>query len=164
VVPRGILAQALEATPDIQIARSLNVRGVRTAGTRRTVQNLILNPFYAGLIRYDGELFEGKHPHLIEPADWERLVAARGDRDLGRGRHVRGRPAKLHALQAVQARARRRDPFRVWVGGPSIVRAPYLAVGTVAEAWPLRGHAWGEKRDPIEGVGRPSGRSVTFCP
>jgi site-specific DNA recombinase len=100
---RAILAQALEGTPDAQLARNLNARGVTTrrgrAWTRRTVQSLILNPFYAGKVRYEGTLYDGNHPRLIEPADCERLVAARGERDLGRGRHVKGRPARLHLLQ-----------------------------------------------------------------
>jgi recombinase-like zinc beta ribbon protein len=32
-------------------------------------------------------------------ADFDRMIAARGERDLGKGSHVIGRPAKRHALQ-----------------------------------------------------------------
>jgi hypothetical protein len=103
-VVRGILAMALDGTPDGPIARSLNARGVTTRKgnpwTRRTVQSLVLNGFYAGLVCHGGDTFEGSHPRLIERGDWERLVAARGSRDNAKSRqHRRGRPARRHALQ-----------------------------------------------------------------
>jgi site-specific DNA recombinase len=62
------------------------------------VQDLVTRPFYAGRIVYEGETFPGQHERLIEPAAFDRI---RGDRDLGRGRHVKGRPAKRHALQGL---------------------------------------------------------------
>jgi DNA invertase Pin-like site-specific DNA recombinase len=102
-VVRGILDESRKGAPDTAIARSLNARGVTTRQgnpwSRRTVQNLVLNPFYAGRIHWQGEVYEGSHPRLIEPRDFDRMVAARDSRDLGRGRHVKGRPAKRHALQ-----------------------------------------------------------------
>jgi Recombinase len=88
---------------DTRIARTLNARGITTrAGkpwTRGGVQAILINPFYCGRIVHHGETFEGKHPRYVEPADLDRPMAARAERDLGRGRHTVGRPAKRHALQ-----------------------------------------------------------------
>ena len=100
---RDIFKLGFEGVPDAQIARQLNIERITTGKgnpwTRRAVQDLLTRPFYAGRIAYDGETFAGKHESLIDPADYDRLIAARGDRDLGRGRHTVGRPAKRQALQ-----------------------------------------------------------------
>jgi DNA invertase Pin-like site-specific DNA recombinase len=104
-VVREVLGMGLDGVPDAQIARSLNVKGIPTRQgnpwTRRAVQDLLTRPFYAGLIEYEGEFFEGRHEAYIEPADWQRMVAARGERDHGKGKHTGGRPARLHALQGL---------------------------------------------------------------
>ena len=104
-VVRGIFKLAAEGVPDAELARRLNVDGVTTrkgnAWTRRAVQDLITRPFYAGRIVYEGETFEGAHKPLIAPGEYDRLIAARPERDLGRGKHTVGRPAKLHALQGL---------------------------------------------------------------
>ena len=102
-IVRDIFKLGFEGVPDAQIARQLNIERITTGKgnpwTRRAVQDLLTRPFYAGRIAYDGETFAGKHESLIDPADYDRLIAARGDRDLGRGRHTVGRPAKRQALQ-----------------------------------------------------------------
>ena len=109
-VVRGIFRLAEEGVPDAAIARSLNARGVTTRKgnpwTRRAVQDLLTRPFYAGRVSYDGESFPGRHEALLDPAAWERLMAARGERDLGHGRHVT-RPPGEAARASAAGRLRR---------------------------------------------------------
>ncbi|MEL6243850.1 MAG: recombinase family protein [Pseudomonadota bacterium] len=57
------------------------------------IHHILTNPLYAGRIRHRNEIYEGKHPAIIEPEEWEaaqRLLSERANRPRrGRGR---GRP------------------------------------------------------------------------
>jgi hypothetical protein len=101
-VVRAILTDALKGVADAALARKLNTQAVTTRKgnpwTRSLIRDLVTNPFYCGRISYGGELFEGKHERLIEPAEFDRMMAARRARDHARDRKVKGRPAKRHAL------------------------------------------------------------------
>ncbi|WP_299663123.1 recombinase family protein [uncultured Ruegeria sp.] len=47
-----------------------------TGGTffdRGHIHHLISNPIYAGRIRHKGQVYEGQHPAIINPAVWERV-------------------------------------------------------------------------------------------
>lgn len=104
-VVRGIFKLAAEGVPDAEIARRLNVDGITTRKgnpwTRRAVQNTITRAFYAGRITHDGETYKGEHQWLVQPSYYDRLIAARGERDLAASKHTVGRPATLHALQGL---------------------------------------------------------------
>jgi DNA invertase Pin-like site-specific DNA recombinase len=96
-----VLDLAKQGIPDAAIARSLNAQAITTRKgnpwTRRAVRKLVTNPWYCGRVRHGDDLFDGTHPRLIEPADWERLVAARPTQPRG----PKGRPAKRHALKGL---------------------------------------------------------------
>lgn len=47
-----------------------------TGGTffdRGHIHHLLSNPIYAGCIRHKGQVYEGQHPAIIDPALWERV-------------------------------------------------------------------------------------------
>jgi DNA invertase Pin-like site-specific DNA recombinase len=59
---------------DAQIAELLNDKGYRTSGnwgqrhfTKDTVNRILQNAFYLGVVKYKGKTFPGQHPALIEP-------------------------------------------------------------------------------------------------
>lgn len=103
---------AAQGVPDSALARTLNAEGYRTRpikakGTtkpgrpfdRRAVQAIVLNAFYSGRIAYDGELYDGQHEALIEPAAFDAIQQARRQRDHAKpDQKVIGRPAQNHAL------------------------------------------------------------------
>ncbi len=110
---------------DPTIARRLNDAGHRTprgkAYSRRSVQNMLRNPVYAGRVvrwgegsrkggtyrRFDvPEVFPGRHPAIIDPDRFDRIDASRAERDnmrdrgkspADRGRRG-GRPTRRYAL------------------------------------------------------------------
>ena len=73
------------ATGDWTIRRlltELNAKGLTTvAGPKTPSQQLTIShlhrvlrhPYYIGVVRYRGVLYEGKHPCLVEPETWQRV-------------------------------------------------------------------------------------------
>lgn len=92
----------MQGVPDGLLGRTVNKEGHRTRSgrpfDRRSIQAVVLNPFYAGLIVYDGQEYEAQHPRLVDRDAWRRMVAAREARDLGRDSHKAGAPARRHLL------------------------------------------------------------------
>jgi Recombinase zinc beta ribbon domain len=105
-VIREVFRLAGEGAPDAQIARPAH-RPRADDPDRQPLDPAHHSgpshpPLYAGRITHNGETFEGGHPHLIEPADCDPLMAARGQRDNAKpSAHGTGRPAKRHALQGL---------------------------------------------------------------
>src|SRR5207342_3461367 len=105
------------------IARSLNAEDLRTKNggpwSRRRVQDMLLNPVYAGRVARRGrgsgrdyvrlaepEVVEASNVEaLIEPARWDAIVAARATRDAVApdSRKRGGRPTTRHALSGSAA-------------------------------------------------------------
>ena len=84
-----------------QIARDLNRDGIPAQRSRECVQGtiskLLANPAYVGIVRLNGETYEGTHEAIIDADTWRkakqlRLATARSDG--GRGRT----PVANHAL------------------------------------------------------------------
>jgi len=72
---------------DAQIAEMLNREGYRTTGnwgakpfTKDTVNRILRNVFYRGLVKYKGELFPGKHPPLVDQELFDQAQEARARR------------------------------------------------------------------------------------
>ncbi len=96
------------ATGDWSIAAlrdELEARGLRSRPTKKYVgtplsraqlHRLLSNPYYKGLIRFKGVLFEGKHPPLVDEITWQRVqdvLAGRriaGDRSWKHGHYLKG--------------------------------------------------------------------------
>lgn len=96
------------ATGDWSIAalrNELEARGLRSRPTKKYVgtplsraqlHRLLSNPYYKGLIRFKGVLFEGKHPALVDETTWQRVqdvLAGRriaGDRSWKHGHYLKG--------------------------------------------------------------------------
>lgn len=98
---------ATRGTPDAHIARKLNAAGWLTRNgkpwTRRTVQNMVTNPFYSGRVVYhrdkeDQMIFDGNHPALVEPEIFDAIQASRPGRDYSPDKKRIGRPNENHAL------------------------------------------------------------------
>lgn len=98
---------ASRGTPDAHIARKLNAAGWLTRNdkpwTRRTVQNMVTNPFYAGRValhrgKPDQVVFDGKHPALVDPAVFDAIQNSRPGRDYSPDAKRVGRPNENHAL------------------------------------------------------------------
>lgn len=104
-----------EGLGDPSVARELNRAGLRTRGrggskpipfTRRRVQDTLTNPVYAGAVvwrrgRPDEEVnWDAKHPTMIDPKRFRRLLKARAARDkaVGSNRSPKGAPHRNHAL------------------------------------------------------------------
>jgi Recombinase/Recombinase zinc beta ribbon domain len=106
-VIRRLFELAADGVPDTAIARLLNREGHRTRGghpwNRRAVQDHVTNAWHAGRVVYrrgkaDQEVFDGHHTPLVDPDTFDRIRAARPERDHGRDRHKLGRPARRHPL------------------------------------------------------------------
>jgi site-specific DNA recombinase len=97
-----IFELAAQGVPDARLSRMVNEEGHRTkAGKpfeRRNIQAIVTNPTYAGLIVYEGTEYEATWKPLVDRKAWRVIQAARGKRDLGAERHVKGRPARRHLL------------------------------------------------------------------
>lgn len=112
-----------EGLGDAAVARRMNEAGHRTkAGkpwNRRRVQHTVTNPVYAGRVVRKGEgsikggtyqrfdepqVVDGLHPALVEPERFDRILAARAERDRAvEGRRAArarrgGRPTMRYAL------------------------------------------------------------------
>ena len=57
---------------------------------RGHIHHILTNPLYAGRIRHRNEIYDGKHPAIIEPESWE-AVQARLSKGAARSRRGRGR-------------------------------------------------------------------------
>ncbi len=83
----------------------LEARGLRSRPTKKYVgtplsraqlHRLLSNPYYKGLIRFKGVLFEGKHPPLVDEITWQQVqdvLAGRriaGDRSWKHGHYLKG--------------------------------------------------------------------------
>jgi site-specific DNA recombinase len=107
-VLRMLVDLANEGHGDPTIARTLNKAGHRTragnAWTRRQVQNVLTNHHYAGLVVWrrgtaEQEVRQGRHPALMPPERFERLLLGRASRDKAvTGRPRGGRPTTRYAL------------------------------------------------------------------
>lgn len=85
---------------DEEIADLLNREGYRTTGnwgerrfTKDTVNRMLRNVFYLGLVKYKGQTFPGQHPPLIDQELFDKAQEAREARRrqrraLGHTRHV----------------------------------------------------------------------------
>lgn len=76
------------------VARGLTTRGNRGV-SKHTVEHLLQNPFYCGLMRNGrtGELFPGIHEPLITPSQFERIAAIKS------GRYVKKSTRHDHLLR-----------------------------------------------------------------
>ena len=60
---------------------------------RGHIHHILTNPLYAGRIRHRNEIYEGKHPAIIEPAEWDAVQTRLSDRSArSRGGRGRGEP------------------------------------------------------------------------
>lgn len=98
-----------EGIGDPSIARTLNAEGFRRKSgkpwDRRSVEDKITNPFYAGRVVRDRgsenqETREGSHPALVPAEVFDQIQAAKGSRDRAKGsaRNKGGRPTTYYAL------------------------------------------------------------------
>jgi hypothetical protein len=107
---------AAEGLGDPSVARRLNGEGHRTkAGgffRRRRVQDLLTNPYYAGrVVRYRGrdnqEVAVGTHEPIVDPHEFDRLLAMRAKRDAATGDpRRRSRPSRRFVLAGLALCAR----------------------------------------------------------
>ena len=42
---------------------------------RGHIHHILANPIYAGRIRHKGQVYEGQHPAIIDPGEWDKLQA-----------------------------------------------------------------------------------------
>jgi site-specific DNA recombinase len=66
------------------------VPGPRTPGRPLTVSHLhrlLRHPYYVGVVRYQGVLYEGKHERLVEPETWQRVQELLSAKHLTGERH-----------------------------------------------------------------------------
>jgi site-specific DNA recombinase len=108
---RAPLVQAafrLYATGDYslsELATILEARGLRSRATKRTpeqalginrLSSLLHNPYYIGLVRYDGKTYEGRHKPLVDEGTFQQvqdLLAAKrqsGERSWRHHHYLRG--------------------------------------------------------------------------
>jgi DNA invertase Pin-like site-specific DNA recombinase len=101
-VYRLLWDMAIDGATVNSIVRELAGRGYRTAPRRARprpfdatrVGNVLVNPFYAGLMVYQREIIgDGNWSAYVEPADWHRLRQERSERARHRQNPV-GRPPK----------------------------------------------------------------------
>lgn len=107
-IVKTIFGFSAEGIPDTQIARKMNALGHRTRQgrpyTRSSIWATITNPFYAGRVAMKpkgGErlVVDGKHPALIDPADFDRINNRHKARDYATpAQKVQGRPNENHIL------------------------------------------------------------------
>lgn len=125
-----IFAEVLAGISLRGIARNLETDGVPTDKGGRwyqgTVQKIVINPIFAGLIRDGEELIEARHEGVIPVETWhqaQRLLAAKA-RTHGRGRGVAG----LHLFRKGFLRCGH-------CGGPMVPRTSRERSGRVYEAY-----------------------------
>ena len=74
----GIIREVKERAEDLGLRSRRRVRGAgRVSGgkpfDRGHIHHILSNTIYAGRIRHKGQVFEGQHPAIIEPALWEQV-------------------------------------------------------------------------------------------
>jgi site-specific DNA recombinase len=87
-----IFREFVAGKPMKGIARTLQADGIPTLeGAKRwgqaTISGILHNPTLIGKVKYDGELYEGKHEPIIDLELWnkaQKLIAARPSRGKGR--------------------------------------------------------------------------------
>lgn len=88
--------------------------GVRFS--RGNLQYILSNPIYAGRIRHHGKVYDGLHPPLIDPKEWDEIqvslqaAATRARLPGGRGRHVGRPPVSLLAGKVLDETGDRLTP------------------------------------------------------
>jgi site-specific DNA recombinase len=103
----------------------VGVRGKPLSMSR--VHAILANPFYVGVFRFSGEVYEGKHPPLISREVFDRVQKVRKNR--GRGRYTR----------------RARYPFR------GLIQCHHCGCAITADE--QKGHSYyrcGKRRGPCE--------------
>jgi DNA invertase Pin-like site-specific DNA recombinase len=103
----------------------VGVRGKPIAPSK--VHDILANPFYVGVFRFRGEMYEGKHPPLVSRELFDRVQKVRKNR--GRGRYTR----------------RVRYPFR------GLIECPHCGCAITADE--QKGHSYyrcGKRRGPCE--------------
>lgn len=99
---RRVFDLAEQGVPDAQLGRAITSEGYRTRGgnpfDRRAIQSIIQNATYAALVSYEGDEYEGTWQPLVDREVWRGIQRNRAKRDLGAGKHVKGRPAHGHLL------------------------------------------------------------------
>ncbi len=91
------------------------------------VHDILANPFYVGVFRFNGEVYEGKHPPLVSREVFDRVQKVRKNR--GRGRYTR----------------RARYPFR------GLIQCHHCGCAITADE--QKGHSYyrcGKRRGPCE--------------
>ena len=91
------------------------------------VHDILANPFYVGVFRFNGEIYEGKHPPLVSREVFDRVQKVRKNR--GRGRYTR----------------RARYPFR------GLIQCHHCGCAITADE--QKGHSYyrcGKRRGPCE--------------
>ncbi len=66
---RGLTSVAGPSTPSMPLAMS-------------NIQRLLRNPYYMGIVRYKGVLYEGRHEALVSPETWQRVQELLGARNI----------------------------------------------------------------------------------
>lgn len=74
----GLIRVVKERAEDLGLRSRRRVRGAgRVSGgtpfDRGHIHHLLSNPIYAGRIRHKGQVYEGQHPAIIDPAIWDRV-------------------------------------------------------------------------------------------
>ena len=74
----GIVRKVKERAEKLGLRSRRRVRGAgRVSGgqpfDRGHIHHILTNPIYAGRIRHKGQVYEGQHPAIIEPAVWEQV-------------------------------------------------------------------------------------------
>jgi DNA invertase Pin-like site-specific DNA recombinase len=137
-----IFELAGDGVPDARLARAINAEGLRTATCkpfdRRAIQALVTNPTYAALVIHEGAEYDGDWQPLVDREAWRRIQAARGKRDLGAERHIKGRPAHRHLLAKLARCGKCGSPMFVYT-------SPYRRKdGTRARQYRCRGYAFSD--------------------
>lgn len=79
-VEHGLIRVVKERAEDLGLRSRRRVRGAgRVSGgkpfDRGHIHHILSNPIYAGRIRHKGQVFEGQHPAIIDPAIWGEVQA-----------------------------------------------------------------------------------------
>ena len=74
----GLIRKVKERAEDLGLRSRRRERGAgRVSGgkpfDRGHIHHILSNPIYAGRIRHKGQVYEGQHPAIIDPAIWEQV-------------------------------------------------------------------------------------------
>lgn len=99
---QGRLRSVKERAGELGLKSRRRVRGAGrvsggTAFDRGHIHHILTNPIYAGRIRHKGQVFEGQHPAIIDPAVWDHV------QEMLVGAAVKGRGKKRKATQSLLA-------------------------------------------------------------